>query len=550
MDNVTNLLSALGEDLSVPVLLAAALGLLVGLIRLVLTARYWVGRGTRPLVIQVVYGTAAKDGEDYGVLDARLLSYISSDGLGGFLVAPGAGNPAVPAVPAESLEPTAALVRLALPAQPAYRVDVTWPGRTVPEGKLRATVRISKTPGDRIVASRSFAIESAGKDATQELVELIGSFCVIFLISQPRIARSVPRWERWDHDYTGYLHYRRGLRIERRGREPTTSLEVYREALVEYDKAARISPANMVVQLHRGALLELTRDDRSAAVALYRKCAALWPEHVEVVYRLSVSYKEVTKGATKEDTIAPMRQILAQLAYRRVLRAWLRTWRPGRWNPGERRYWRSWISLRPWRRDSKRAAFLRAVLIAQFVAELSFLIPERNGGGPRQPAAADGKAEVTRLMTALAALLVRPSRRLSPVEQILRPGGADAPLPAVADRDRIPLYGGLDYRRRATGWLSTFNAACFFSLAILLPDEYIPVGFDPGDWRQCCAQASVHELGLVHRDPRNALDPNWLARDRDLAPLRDTDLGKNWMEFIGLKPAKAEGAAPPSHPAP
>lgn len=164
MDNVTNLLSALGEDLSIPVLLAAALGLLVGLIRLVLTARYWVRRGTRPLVIQVVYGTAAKDGEDYGVLDARLLSYVSSDGLGGFLVVPGAGNPAVPAVPAESLEPTAALVRLALPAQPAYRVDVTWPGRTVPEGKLRATVRISKTPGDRIVASRSFAIESAGKE--------------------------------------------------------------------------------------------------------------------------------------------------------------------------------------------------------------------------------------------------------------------------------------------------------------------------------------------------------------------------------------------------
>jgi tetratricopeptide (TPR) repeat protein len=407
---------------------------------------------------------------------------------------------------------------------------------------MRATVRISRTPGDRIVASRSFA-----EGSTQALVEAIGSYCIIFLLSQPSIVRSTPRWERWNQDYTGYLHYRRGLDIERRDGEPTASLEPYREALEHFHRAARIDPANMLVQLHRGALLELT-NSRAEAVALYRKCRTLWPEHIEVLYRLSTSYNEVARGAGLTEMVAPMHGVRRQLSYRRLLRAWLRTWRPGHWNPGERRYWRSWISLRPWDRASKRTSYLRAVAVGELVAELSLLIPQRNRGGDGQasglPPASEGQEKVRDLLARLAALLLHPDRAPA-AERLLRPRRGGPHQPVMADPAHIPVYEGRQYRRRTTGWLATFNAACFFSLAIRLPSQYLPDGFTPGEWPRLCARASIHELGLIHRNPRNALDPNWVARDPDLEPLRQTDLGKDWMAFIGLG---LEPASPPARP--
>jgi hypothetical protein len=91
-----------------------------------------------------------------------------------------------------------------------------------------------------------------------------------------------------------------------------------------------------------------------------------------------------------------------------------------------------------------------------------------------------------------------------------------------------------------------FNAACFLSQAISLPSDYLPDDFTREEWDRCCAQASIHELGLIHRDPRNALDPNWIARDPDLEPLRQHPIGKDWMAFIGIPPARPE--VPPRQP--
>jgi tetratricopeptide (TPR) repeat protein len=538
MNVITQLLNSLGGALELPLLLAVVVALLIGAFRLGSTCRFLVRRGRRPLVMQVEYGNAdSEHGEDYGVLDARLLSYLSFDDLGGYVIAPGADGAAAPGVPAESKEPIPALLRIAFPAEPAYRVDVTWPGPGQRGSTLQATVRISRTPGEQIVASRSFTGAS-----TDELVESIGSYCVIFLLSQPRIVRSTPRWERWNLDYTGYLHYRRGLDIERREGEGTTSLKAYREALAHYDRAARSDPANMLVQLHRGTLLELT-GSHAEAVALYRKCCRLWPEHIEVLYRLSTSYKEATGGAALPDVMAPIHMVRRQLSYRRLWRGWLQTWRPGQWNPGERRYWRSWIRLRPWERDSKRTSYLRAVAVAELVLELSFLIPERIGNDARLPSAADGQAKVRNLLDALAALLLR-SDHLPATQRLLCSGVPQPQTAATEDPAHIPAYEGPHYRRRATGWLAMFNAACFFSLAIWLPPQYLPDGFTPAEWHRCCAQASIHELGLIHRDPRNALDSNWIARDPDLEPLRRTAIGKNWMAFIGLRPARPEDASP------
>jgi tetratricopeptide (TPR) repeat protein len=541
---ITQLLNSLGDAFTVPLLLAAGLLILIGLLRSVWTGRYLVRRGRRPLVIHVEYGKAGLEGgEDYGVLDARLLSYLAFDDLGSYVIAPGADGGAAPSVPAESPESFSDLLRFlrfAFPAEPAYRVEVTWPGPARHRDKLQATVRISETPGNRIVASRSFSEES-----TQALVEVIGSYCVVFLLSQPSIVRSTPRWERWNQDYTGYLHYRRGLDIERRDGEPT-SLTAYREALKHFDHAARIDPANMLVQLHRGTLLELL-GDHDGAVTLYRKCSTLWPEHIEVLYRLLTSYKEVAIGAFLPEIVAPLLMVRQQLSYRHLWHAWLGTWHPGHWNPGERAYWRSWISLRPWDRASKRTAYLRAVAVAELVLALSYLIPERNGGalaaGPGFPSGPQGQQQVGSLLAGLAAVLLRPAR-LPTAERLLRP---DLEGAFSTDYARIPSYAGTHYRRRATGWLATFNAACFFSLAIWLPVQYVPDGFTPEEWRRCCARASVHELGRIHRDPRNALDPDWIATDPDLEPLRRTDVGLEWMAFIGLKPARAE-VPPPARP--
>jgi hypothetical protein len=536
---ITQLLNSLGGAFELPLLLAAVVALLIGVFRLGWTCRFLMRRGRRPLVIQVEYGNAESEhGEDYGVLDARLLSYLSFDDLGGYVIAPGADGAAAPGVPAESQEPIPALLRIAFPTEPAYRVDVTWPGPGQRGSTLQATVRISRIPGERIVASRSFTGAS-----TDALVEAIGSYCVIFLLSQPSIVRSTPRWERWNQDYVGYLHYRRALDIERREDEETTSLRAYREALAHYDQAARSNPANMLVQLHRGTLLELT-GAHAEAVALYRKCCRLWPEHIEVLYRLSTSYKEVTGGAAFPDIVAPIYMVRRLLSYRRLWRGWLHTWRPGQWNPGERRYWRSWIRLRPWDRVSKRTSYLRAVAVAELVLKLSFLIPQRNGGDDASlPSAADGQAKMRNLLKELAALLLRPDH-LPATERLLRSGADKPQAAAAADPARIPAYEGPHYRRRPTGWLAMFNAACFFSLAIWLPPQYLPDDFTPADWRRCCAQASIHELGLIHRDPRNTLDSNWIARDPDLEPLRQTAIGKNWMAFIGLRPARPDDVSP------
>jgi hypothetical protein len=84
-----------------------------------------------------------------------------------------------------------------------------------------------------------------------------------------------------------------------------------------------------------------------------------------------------------------------------------------------------------------------------------------------------------------------------------------------------------------------FNAACFFSQAISLPEDYLPADFTREEWKRCCAQASIHELGLIHRDPRNTLEPNWIASDPDLEPLRQTPIGENWMAFVGIPLARA-----------
>lgn len=127
-----------------------------------------------------------------------------------------------------------------------------------------------------------------------------------------------------------------------------------------------------------------------------------------------------------------------------------------------------------------------------------------------------------------------------PATQRLLPSGAPRPqAAAMEDPAHIPATRAAlpPPRCRLAGHVQWGVLLFAGDLASAL---YLPDGFTPAEWRRCCAQASIHELGLIHRDPRNALDSNWIARDPDREPLRRTATGENWMAFIGLRPARPD----------
>jgi tetratricopeptide (TPR) repeat protein len=330
------------------------------------------------------------------------------------VIAPGAGRPAAPGVTAEAVEPqygwAAALLRLAIAREPSFMVDVSWPRNPGTADHNAAVVRISRTPGDRVVASGSF---TGNED---ELVGIIGCFCITFLRRQPRLRQRTPRWERWSQDPNGYRAYRDGLQNQRQGINTRSLAEEekarhYEKALHYFDEAARIEPANLLVQLHRAALLELT-DQNDRAADIYTMCNALWPEHIETGYRLGNARKNAPDHVSHAELINHLEGLRARLEVHNLVKLWLRTFRPGRWNPGERHYWQSWMELWLPGRLTKRASYLQAIAIAELLAELSCMLSVGSGC----PCGGEGRS----LMTKLANQLLKPART-PPVTRLLYP---------------------------------------------------------------------------------------------------------------------------------
>lgn len=561
---IPEIVRSLVNAFDTPLILAILLVSMIVVTRAASSAWYLLQqRGRRPLVIRV---DADKDQANGAIgqraLDDRLLAYLAADGHGNYVIAPGAGGPAAPGVATEALEASygwqAALLRLAVARQPSYLIDVSW-SQICGSGNgagHQAVARISRMPGGRIVASDSFS-----KQSEEELIQTVGCFCITFLRSQPRTLRHTPRWERWGQGIRGYRAYRSGLEHQQRAeltvppgdRQPPGHRELaeYQQALDCFHEAARIEPANLLVQLHRAALLELTGEYAEAA-AIYEKCRTLWPEHIETAYRLGSARKNLPYRISYGELRHHYEQIEEQLALRNLATSWLRTLRPGRWNPGERRYWGSWLQLRLPGRITKRATYLHAVAIAKLVAELSCLL-SRPGPGPRLDVQIR-PADV--LMEGLAAQLLRrkpvpcwvqllhpdhplngiPARRRSRAEPADDPAGHDHSWhdEELNDVSRIPPYTGRRQHRGDIGWLALFNAACFFSVAIDLPPDRLPAGFAAADWRVDCARAAIREIGMLVRNPRHALEPDWLGTDPDLTALRDSPTGKAWTSFVGL----------------
>jgi tetratricopeptide (TPR) repeat protein len=477
-------------------------------------------------------GRSIKDAE----LDARLLAYLSADGSGGYVIAPGAGRPAAPRVMAEALEPrdgwAAALLRLAIAPEPSYLVEVTWSLDSATGKEHNAVAHISRVPGDRVMASGSF------RGTEEALVEIVGCFCITFLRSQPRILGHTPRWERWSQDINGYRAYRDGLKHQRRGMMIPSlkeSKKEYRVALASFREAARFEPANLLVQLHRAALLELMGEYQEAA-DIYEKCRGLWPESIETGYRLGNARKNTPGRVTYDDHLQHLGSLKAQLSLRRLMIRWLHTLRPWRWNPGERHYWRSWLQLRLPGRVTKRATYLHAVAIGELITELARLKSIHDGCAWRH--------QMTSLMGQFATEILRRTWRKPVLARLLHP---ETPKPGTVQHDHvwhsgrvngaspIPIYRGREHRGDI-GWLASYNAACFFSLSIKLDHKQLPDTFTGTveDWEEDCARAAIRELGVLVRNPRHGLEPDWLRTDPDLKPLRSSPTGQDWSSFVDL----------------
>jgi tetratricopeptide (TPR) repeat protein len=583
------------DALAVPLVLALGLAAIIAITHSVSWLWHVIRqRGRRPLVVVIDPTGDADDSVDHSMLNDRLLAYIAADPQRGYVIAPGAGGPAAPRVTTEALERNygwpAAVLRLAIARQPAFLVSVNWYAgdHNGKHREHRAVVRVSRIPGDRIVASGSFTAEGE-----EHIIEAVGCCCIAFLRSQPRLLRYTPRWERWNQGSAGYRAYRRALDYQQRIELTNPSIvrpydnNDYKEALANFGEAARIEPANLLVQLHRAALLELDEAYKEEAADIYERCHSLWPEHIETAYRLGNALKNNPDRTTEFDIQRHLDQVSKQLRCWSLIRNWCRTLRPWRWNPGERRYWRAWLEWWPPGSVTNRATYIRAIAVAKLLAELANLLNHGSEASAsnrvtetRDSSGKQYQSNMTEILMGRLAheILGSPD---PPLLRLLHPEVIFEDPPLIHDHawhgaefddvSRIPAVSG--HHRRGVGWLALYNAACFLSLAIelpakrpdLVPNFYVATAKIHAkeaeksenavdeekisgirevaevewiqaaeDWKSDCARAAIREIGAVVRNPQNSLQPEWLAKDKDLAALRDSPTGKAWTGFVGL----------------
>jgi hypothetical protein len=576
-DVISEAFRALADALTVPFLLALSLGATVVLTRTASLVYYAVqNRGRRPLVVRLdSHQSREQLGADFRSPDERLLAYLAADSQGKFVLAPGVGGPAAPDVATQASEPGSgwqtALLRMAVARQPSYGVEVSWSrtGHADTRSRYEAVVRIARIPGNRIVAAGSFS-----KSTEEKLIQLVGCFCITFLRSQPRILCQTPRWELWSQDIEGYHAYRKGLECRQRA-EAADSKEsrhdAFQQAIRYLNIAARSEFGNLFVQLQRAALLELIADYQ-AAVDIYRRCNTLWPEHIETVYRLVSARKNLPNNAASSECKRVLQLIKDQLKIWGLVRFWYQTLKPWRWNPGERRYWGSWLQLQLPGRPTKRADYLNAIAISERLADLSALLDPPQAGGDiaesRNGAGKRGLRTIEDLMKDVAGILLRRRAARESWVLLLRPqdtasaprrrekhsrkapecpgGYGESRVNGESRLDQYQMPAFMDRRYRRIGGLATYNAACFFSRAIDLPEEQVPSSYEnPDDWGTDCALAAIRELGMLTRNHRHSLAPGWLWADPDLKPLRTSPAGDGWKKFID--PFRPEAATLRDH---
>ncbi len=499
-------------------------------------------RGFPPIVI---HAKATPEGD---ALAAGLSAYLVQDKLGTDIVIPPGGGPVQQAYPIENMPSPgwlAAVMRIVIATEPSFQValsSVTFSRPGTNSHTCEATVRITKAPRNRLISS-----DVVRRDTLENLVHDIAVLVIHSVRQDPQVTLHTPRWEQWSSDIRAYSAYRTALQLERAGRA------TQEQALRQYDKAIRLDPANFMITTRKAALLELMRKPDLAS-GTYRTCKELWPEAIEVAYRLAASYSNNAARFAREQSPSSSEAAIAQymqadevldevirrLGRVRLWRSWRRTWRHTPRNVGEARYWLSWLRRRPVVFGlSKRLAYVTAAKIAKNAHAVSRLCNGKQAGSD----------EVSRLLERMARLTTR--GRGSAVDRLFQsPAGGTT----ISSSGRAAIDGAdLDMRpamrvkqKRRVGWLAHYNAAIFFSVALDLPKCYVPQDYlvvggsadnrDVDRWKMDCARAAIRELAYAKRDPRNHLEPDWYRRDPGLAPLGRYmgEHGRNWGMFVGV----------------
>ena len=525
-----DVVSQLGQALLTAVLLPV--GVLVSLmcVRTAVTVRGALRR-SRPLPIVVHPLNFEHDMREFVPnqsaemleLPSRLRDFISDDATVGPRLAPGPVSPVTPGVsaatPAKSDAPSwsSFLLELVFPqSRPAYNLILV---PEVPEAGYSVGAQVVRTPGNQLISARSFRAETMA-----ELVLNIGSFCIENVLEQPAVLRRSPRWEHW---HTGaYLALRWALQQR--------DLGDVAGAHDSLNQAAKLAPGNVRTVLYHGSLYEAA-GQYAKAVTTYNAAMCLWPQNVDLSYRLAgamvnhvikadVDAAQASKLVQEANKV--LESALRRVAPVRVIRRTLSTtFNPRRRDLGERRYWFAW--LRPDR----------------YRAPLRFL--RRTKGYEYRCALRVSVASNEMLLHAFDEL---PRERIRSVEELF-----DAVREIV--------------ERKRSGWLAHWSAACFYSRAMAVPASRRPhrttwkedadrvaaastskIGelfVEPGahnpgvqldQWKRYCSQLAIRELGRVLRNPCNQLDTTLLSEDPDMARLNTAAGGRSVAVLAGLGP--------------
>jgi hypothetical protein len=540
----------LHNEVILPLVLPTVLVLLAVTVRFVRILRFRFKQdGFPPIVIH------AADDIRSRAFAAQLSEYLAQEAPGPtVIIPPGSGAPQAP-VSVELSHPggwLAALSRLAFSREPTFDVHVERPATPDRETSPRyqVIIRITRVPGNSVLAASSLDIENE-----TGLIERAGCLVIHSIRQQPGALRHTPRWERWSQDIEGYYLYRRALDRERHGERGA--------ALDGYDQALRYEPGSFLITVRQAALLEGMGEFKKASET-YHTCYELWPQHIESAYRLAASYangKDV--GASQE----VLNNIQKRLKHRILWEEWAKTWLLTRWNVGERHYWRSLSRRRPpIFGSSNRYHFHTAAQVGTQVRGISLLVFSESShdkaGVVTSDAAVTG--EIDRLVGELANLTTRgplikwtPRRAfISPYirlfhsemlasrnerQQARRSSCHSAKWHEPRDDEDLVMYSlksppiPRQFRgRKRIGWLAHYNAACFYSLALLLERNQLPFGYQIEEWKIDCTRAAIRELGHVRRDPLNRLEPEWYRSDPQLQPLTDRVKGTRWAKLVGL----------------
>jgi tetratricopeptide (TPR) repeat protein len=565
--------TVLHNEILLPLALPTTLVLLAVVVRSARVLRFRCKQGGFPPII-----IHAADDIRSHAFAARLSEFLAREAPGPtVIIPPGSGAPQAPVSVGLSSPGgwLAALSSIAFSREPAFDVNVELPEISTQEvyPRYQAIIRITRVPGNSVLAADS--LDVGGEKA---LIERAGCLIIYNVRQQSAAVRHTPRWERWSQDSEGYYLYRRALDSERNGEREA--------ALNGYDEALRHEPGSFLITIRKAALLEGMGEFKKAAET-YRTCYELWPQHIESGYRLAASYANGKDLSVSQEVLNSIKK---RLKVRILWGEWGKTWWLTRWNVGERHYWRSLSRRRPpIFGSSDRYHLFMAVRVATQVRGISLIVfPESNDDEAEIEARdAEAKVEIDRLVGGLANLTTRGALSIKVIKWALGATKVTGWAPGInkmitwASREisisayirlfhpeqltsskrhdarrsschctgwheprddknlvMYPLKSSAIPRRfrgrKRIGWLAHYNAACFYSLALLLEENRLPFGYEIEAWKTDCTRAAIRELGHVRRDPLNRLEPEWYRSDPELRPLTDRVKGTRWAKLVGL----------------